>query len=52
MASIKRNHTPSNTKAMCSKCGHIASAPDGKRHRKCKGAAMPAERGVWLKYQG
>lgn len=36
MATLKRNHTPSNTTCECSACGVQASAPAGRSHRHCK----------------
>ena len=49
MASIKRNHTPNVKKnAACSECKHVASAPVGKLHRKCKGKPEnPKAKGTW-----
>ena len=45
MATLKRNHNPSNVMAECTACGHNASAPPGKRHRHCS----KRDKGRWVK---
>lgn len=38
--SQRRNHSPkTKTDATCDKCGAVACAPPGKKHRRCPGQA-------------
>lgn len=49
MATPKRNHTPKTKPCVCSVCKTEANAPEGRRHRHCKGKPEdPKAKGFWL----